>query len=151
MRTRIRLLMAGLLALGFTRVGSAHPTYATGQQVANCSFATLQSDLHASGNYYYVKGQCSSPIVFPSGITINGNTSLTVQGNDITLDGAGKVQLFYVSSSGGFGLTGLTLTNGGYSAGGAIHNAGTLTIANSTLSGNRASVDGGRFTTLVAR
>jgi hypothetical protein len=36
------------------------PVHAASQKVADCSFATLKADLQAGGDYYYVKGQCSS-------------------------------------------------------------------------------------------
>jgi predicted outer membrane repeat protein len=109
------------------------------QQVANCSFFSLQNDLQYGGSYYYTPGQCPNPIPFTGTITIGQNASLTAQGNDVTLDGGGSVRLFSVSGGVSFGLTGLTLSGGSVQnqdTGGAIHNAGTLTITKSTLSGN---------------
>jgi hypothetical protein len=117
------------------------------QQVADCSFATLQSDLQAGGAYYYTPGQCPNPIVFTGTITISQDASLTAQGNDIELQsqcpecgGEWRVQLFAVTGS--FDLSGLTLSWGSdyynpNEGGGAIYNAGTMTITNSTFHDNQ--------------
>jgi predicted outer membrane repeat protein len=40
-------------------------------------------------------------------------------------------------------ITGLTIADGNYSAGGGIVNAGTLTVSNCTVSGNSATDIGG--------
>lgn len=56
------------------------------------------------------------------------------------LDGSNRVRLFVVNAGISFGLTGLTLRHGSNSStadtGGAISNAGTLTISNSIFSNN---------------
>lgn len=151
MKTGIRLFVAGLLTLSVATIGFAHPTFAASQQVADCSFATLQTDLQAGGDWYYASGQCSSPITFSSTITLGANASLIAQGNDVTLDGGNSVQLFMVNSGVSFGLTGLTLSHGYSNSnwnGGAITNNGTLTITNSTLSGNSALYLGGAIVNL---
>jgi len=151
MTTRRRLIAPAIVALGLAGIGTARPVHAASQKVADCSFATLKADLQAGGDSYYVKGQCSSPITANSTITISSNTSLTAQGNDITIYGGGyqsQVQLISVNSGVSFGLTGLTLSGGsaGYVGGGAIHNAGTLSLTKDTFSGNYGYRGGALFT-----
>ena len=62
----------------------------------------------------------------------------------VTLSGGGSVRIFYIGEDADLGLQGLTLANGYESIiGGAIYNTGTLTIVDSTLSGNTAPLGGG--------
>jgi predicted outer membrane repeat protein len=148
----LRLLVAVLIALGTIGISAAQPTHAAGTQVADCSFATLQKDLQAGGDWYYTAGQCPSPIIDTSTISITANASLTAQGNDVTLDGGhtstiAGVELLCVcgGSKPTLGLTGLTLSHGGSgAAAGAIWNeTGTVTITGSTLSSNYSGSYGG--------
>lgn len=145
MMTRIRLIVAALLTLALAGLAPAHPTFAaTGTQVADCSFATLQTDLQAGGDYYYAPGQCPNEIVATSTIVINTHASLTAQGKDIRIGAPadmwqGYTQFFQVY--GDFELTGLTLRGGNdqyteASGGGAIFNAGTTTITDCTFWNN---------------
>jgi predicted outer membrane repeat protein len=74
------------------------------------------------------------------------NQKLTIQGpgaSQLTISGGNTSRVFEVDgSSTNVILSGLTITQGSATVGGAIYNNGTLTITNSTLSGNSA-VDGG--------
>src|SRR5579875_3025970 len=144
MLTRLLLIVALALMLAGSVGGT--PAEAAGGQVADCSFGTLQTDLQSGGDWYYTPGQCSSPIIFTSTITISNNASLTTEGGDITLDGNNSVQLFSVDGGVSLSLNDLTLSHGRTSCssydcvvfGGAIYNNGTVAITNSTLSGNTA-------------
>jgi hypothetical protein len=138
----LRLLIAVLIALGTIGTSAAYLTYAFGTQVANCSFATLQNDLQAGGDWYYTAGQCPSPISFASPINVNSNASLTALGKDVTLDGGHTspdtgMELYFVSPGTTLGLTGPTLSHG-YSynfSGGAIVNQDrlqTITVTDNT-------------------
>lgn len=76
-------------------------------------------------------------------------STITVQGAGnpvITRSGAATFRFFFITSAGNLTLDGLTLTNGdsttGGHDGGAIRNFGTLTVANSTLSGNLSNAGG---------
>ncbi|HEX4129272.1 MAG TPA: right-handed parallel beta-helix repeat-containing protein [Pirellulales bacterium] len=111
----------------------------------------------------------SDTITFAAGL--NGNT-ITLSGEvlelgaggagsgTITIDGAGQITVSGNNASGVFlvdtgvtaTLNGLTITAGtgvvdfyagGYTGGGGIANAGTLTVSNSTVSGNSAEYGGG--------
>jgi hypothetical protein len=144
MAAPFRLLVGLLVALGLS---AAQPTDAAGTQVADCSFATLQTDLEAGGDWYYTPGQCTSPIVFTGTITISANASLTAQGHDITLDGGRTLTvdgggLFSVNAGTNFGLAGLTVSHGGGDFGGAFHNEGTVTITSATFSHNSSQSGG---------
>ena len=74
-------------------------------------------------------------------LTINGNNAT------ITRDGsAPDFRLFYLNSGANLTLDSLTLSNGrsiGIHGGGAIRSQGTLTITNSTFSGNLSTDEGG--------
>jgi len=140
-----QLLIAVLLTLGLVMGKSAGPVHASSNQVGDCTFATLQTDLQSGGDWYYVPGQCASnttanTISFPSAITISKDASLTSNGADIVLDGNHQVRLFVVNAGISFGVTGLSVRNGSNSGtadtGGAISNAGTLTITAGTISNN---------------
>ena len=74
--------------------------------------------------------------------------------SDITIDGAGysisgercAYRLFEVNWSGELTLENITLTDGLADSGGAIYNAGTLTIRRSSLRDNVATLWGGGLT-----
>ena len=76
----------------------------------------------------------------PGSLTIDGS------GQAITVDGASMFRILTVNSGSTLNLGFLTLTKGSVGAsgggGGAIFNNGTMTITNSTFSGNQAGGDG---------
>ena len=71
-------------------------------------------------------------------------------GNKVIISGGGAAPLFVVASGGILRLDALTLSGGLASDGGAIINqlGGTLTVFNSTFSGNRAQQSGGAIRNL---
>ena len=71
-------------------------------------------------------------------------------GDPIIISGGGAAQLFVVGNGGLLRLDALTLSGGFASDGGAIINqlGGTLTVSNSTFSGNRAQQSGGAIRNL---
>ncbi len=75
------------------------------------------------------------------------NLTIDGSGQSITVNGAHSFQIFSVNSGATLDLQFLTLQNGSvtsfFGEGGAIVNNGTLTVANSTLSGNQANGVGG--------
>ena len=71
------------------------------------------------------------------GLTIHGGGDITVSGNNL-------YQVFFMNDMAPLTLDSLTVANGNSLYGGGVHNhGGTLTITNSTFSGNRASEEGG--------
>jgi predicted outer membrane repeat protein len=77
----------------------------------------------------------------PGSLTIDGS------GQAITVDGANSFQILSVNSGATLTLHNLTIANGSAEpvpfAGGGILNDGTLTVTNSTFSGNSAGIRGG--------
>jgi len=72
--------------------------------------------------------------------------TLTIQGPgaaSLSVSGGNMIRLLQVNAGAQLTLEGLTLTQGRDTAGGAIENHGSLTITNSTLSGNQAVDLGG--------
>ncbi len=67
---------------------------------------------------------------------------LTINGSGITLD-SGNASRIVIVGSAIVMLNDLSFQNGATSFGGAIYNGGTLTITNSTFSGNTATFNGG--------
>src|SRR5215208_4018592 len=79
--------------------------------------------------------------------TINDGAGLTIDGGgaDITISGDNKYQVFNVDFGGKLALNNLTVADGGGISGNGIYNfSGTVTLSNSTISGNSAA-EGGIF------
>ena len=139
-------LLAGFLAFTPPSPAQAAGVVGTGN-ADSCTEAALDAALSGGG---LVTFNCGGPatIGLTSEKIIAANTSIN-GGGLITLDGRGQTRLISVDNGVQVELTGLTLT-GGNSAGalepdwgGAIYNAGDLTITASTISGNDAGRNGG--------
>jgi len=74
----------------------------------------------------------------PEGVTIDGPGA-----NSLTVSGDSAFRVFVVNVFGILNLEGVTVANGSAFIGGGVDNAGTLTITNSTFSGNSAGAGGG--------
>jgi CSLREA domain-containing protein len=72
-----------------------------------------------------------------------GKLTIDGVGRSITISGNNSVRVFEVNSGGDLTLQNLTVSNGSGLPGSGIYNAGTVTITNSTLSGNSSAVLGG--------
>jgi hypothetical protein len=78
-----------------------------------------------------------------SRITINGNGATIERSSGM---GTPAFRIFHVASDGNLALTNITIVNGDAGSldhGGAIYNAGALSISNSTVCGNTASKEAG--------
>jgi len=85
--------------------------------------------------------------------TITDEAGLTIDGQSVDITVSGRaVGVFRVASGAKLTLNNLTVTNGnvGGGFGGGIFNEGTLTVTNSTLSGNAAAFGGGIWNTGTA-
>ena len=86
---------------------------------------------------------CSGTVVVPQ-INITASTAIVGTGQSVTLSGNPTNRVFNVSSGVTLALTNLTIANGNAAFGAGVDNAGTLTVTNSTFSGNSApGGDGG--------
>jgi predicted outer membrane repeat protein len=113
-----------IAALMITAAGPAAPASAQACAIPTSGEYTLPGDCTLAG-------------------TIDVNGSLTIHGNGHTIDAAGN-QAFYVDSGESLALDNVTVTSGYAWDGGAISSAyGTVTVSNSTFSGNSADSEGG--------
>jgi hypothetical protein len=118
--------------------------------------AQISGTLHGGGtdNIVFDHSRVTTPIVLggtqmelsqlgsTARITIDGGSGITVDGNNTS-------GVFLVDFDVQATLDNLTITHGNagdFGVGGGISNAGTLTVSNSTLSGNSASSGGGIIT-----
>jgi hypothetical protein len=126
-------------------IGSA-PVYAAGT-VTDCSSygpgtGTLHDALAGGGTITF---GCSGTIYVPQ-IDISGTVTLDATGQTVRLDGSGANRIFLVATGANLTLIHLTVQNGASSGyGGGIYNHGTLTLTNSTVSGNFGGLGAGIY------
>jgi predicted outer membrane repeat protein len=115
---------------------------------ASCTEAELDAVLMTSSSITFNCGSLPHTIFITSTKVLNAITVTLDGGGLITLDGQKAVRLFEVQS-GTLSLQNITLTHGKANGGegGAVRNAGTLNVINSTFSGNSAHFGGAIFTT----
>ena len=147
----VHLLVALLLALALL---PGAPARAASLVVMNCTGGSLASAISTANNNgdasntitFAVDCPTSNPITLSSTQTISKNLTLDGTGHTVVISGGNAVGLFRVSSSGvSFTVNALTLTRGNVAngLGGGINNGGgTVTVTNSTLSGNSAATNG---------
>jgi hypothetical protein len=80
----------------------------------------------------------SGELVISKNLTINGPGA-----NLLTVSGNGVSRVFRIASGFTVAISGLTIANGNTTLGGGIHNSGSLTLTNTALSGNVATLNGG--------
>src|SRR5271167_80579 len=86
-------------------------------------------------------GPCET-ITLTSTIGISKNLTITGPGaNTLSISGGGSTEIFGIYG-GTVVISGLTIENGSATDGGGIDNSATLTVTDSTLSGDSASVGG---------
>ena len=124
-----------------------------------CTVADNSDDPQDTGSLRYCVNNATSGEIINFSSALNGqtitlspdngpltiNSNLTIQGpgaNLLTISGGNAVQVFNISS-GTVNISAVTVVNGNGVDGGGISNAGTLTLSNSTISGNTASSDAG--------
>ncbi len=114
--------------------------------VTTCDENTLRSAIAQEQAGGTVQFGCSGTItlsVAGGPITIAQNLTLDGNGQAVTISGGNAVELFVVNTGVSFVAQRLTLVNGRSTNGGAIYNnGGTVTVANSTVSGNAAVANG---------
>ncbi len=158
--SRLRLLCGLALLIGLCALtgGLTRPAHAlTKLKVTTCSSdAQLQAEVaqaNTDNASDVITFACSGDIKLSSTLKITGSMTLDGSGQSVTLDGGNSTQVLYVNNGVTFTLKALTIAHGvralnayrtSASAGGGLDNeGGTVTISNSTFSGNSASYGGG--------
>jgi hypothetical protein len=88
-----------------------------------------------------------STITLANELDVTQNLTIDGAGEGITVNGGGN-RVFAISSSAVAAINGLTITGGDASAtgiGGGIYNRGSLSLSNSTVTGNSAQMGGGIY------
>ena len=89
----------------------------------------------------------SGSIVLDSQLTVGGEVTITGPGADVaTIDANQSGRVFSINSGADVTISGLTITGGsvtGANQGGAIHNAGDLTLSSVVVTDNHSAVYGG--------
>ena len=108
------------------------------EAIANvCSGDTITFNIAGAGPHTI--SLTSGELVVAKNVTINNNS-----GEKITVSGGGLSRVFNINPTKTAAIIGLTISGGdSATAGGGVLNDGTLTIVNSTLSGNSTDIDGG--------
>jgi len=141
-----------LLALTFSVIGVT-PAYAATRTVSDCTApsgtaARLVDQITAASSGDTINFSCSGTITLTTTIYINKNLTIDGTGQTVTISGGGTVQVMDVDSA-SLTLNNLTIANGsvatGPTGGGGIYlrAGGTLTVTNSTFSGNSTINNGG--------
>jgi hypothetical protein len=143
---RIAVLCATVLLSSAPSTAQAAGVVGTGI-AASCTDAALNAALAGGG---LVTFNCGGPTT----IDVSTGTGTKTISVDTTIDGGGLITISGGNSVGVFVVSGvkftvqhLTIANGhGSSEGGGILNTGTLTVTDSTFSGNSADQGGGLLT-----
>lgn len=146
-RFSLRLFLIVVFLAGLLVVVQPGVVQAAGSISVSCN-QDLSSIIAAAPNNSTIlfRGDCT----FPISSTLNISKTLTLNGNGhaVALDGGGSTRIFFVTETGNLTLKGLTVRNGfvplGEGPGGGLSNGGgTVTITNSTFSGNSGGCCGG--------
>jgi hypothetical protein len=113
---------------------SCAPSARAGGAVSVCDEATFRAALAGGG---LVTFDCSGTITLAATITISANTTIDGSEENVTISGGNAVKIFDVPIGVKVHLLKLTIANGfSLVDDGGISNEGTLTVTNSTFSGN---------------
>jgi predicted outer membrane repeat protein len=140
-RVSRRVLVLGLLVASVALAGFVTAARASSTITVDCATdaAALVSALaNASpGDTLAIEGTCTGSLDIAKDITLAGTGAAT-------LDGQGQaIRVITIRAGATVAISGLTITGGQGFAGVGIHNLGTLTLANSSVSGNVATLWGG--------
>jgi predicted outer membrane repeat protein len=136
-------IVAGLLLMGISAWATS-PVHALDATVTDCGNfigADTISDAIADANTGggTITFACSGTIIFSSNLTITDTVVINANGNTVIFDGGDSTQLFAINGGASLTLNNITLQNG---INGAVSNAGTLTINNSTLTSHSNNPQG---------
>jgi hypothetical protein len=97
-----------------------------------CSGTSITFNIAGSGPHTITL--TTGELVVAKNVTIKNNS-----GESTTVSGGGASRVFNINAGKTASIVGLTITNGSANNGGGISNSGTLTVVNSTISGNTAT------------
>lgn len=121
---------------------------ATNCVTGNVNTCTLRDSLASATNGDAINFNADMTISLVSGhtLTLSKNATINGDGHAVIIDGNNAATVLTVSSGVTTTISHLTIRNG-YSqvTSGGINNYGTLTVASSTLSGNRSTYGGGVY------
>ncbi len=128
-----RLLTPVLLSVLLLPLTVHAATYA----VSACNEQSLDRALSSAQDGDTIRFECSGVIRLTGVKVISKNITINGSGHTVTLDGHNAVPIFSIDAKATVTIIHLNIANGRATAGaGGITNRGTLTISNSTLSGN---------------
>jgi predicted outer membrane repeat protein len=111
--------------------------------VCQCSEFGIRAAIQAGGNDPYTF-DCVGPTTVVTNATIDIDNDVTLDGEgNLTVDGNDTHPVFSAATGITAELRGMAITGGQGDDGGGIANSGTLTLTNSTVSGNSAGFAGG--------
>ena len=111
--------------------------------VCQCSEFGIRAAINAGGNDPYTF-DCDRPTTVMTNATIEINNDVILDGEgNLIVDGNATHRVFSVASGIAAELRGMTVARGAAQDGGGIANSGTLTLTNSTVSGNSSGYNGG--------
>jgi hypothetical protein len=147
MRVTIAFAVTALTVFVVSAGAYVTPASAASGHVTNCDSSGAGSlpdvvAVASSGDTIVFDQDCTGPsaIVLSSAISISG-TTLTIDGTShaVAISGNDSTRIFTVQSSATLTLSGLTLTHGRASFGGAIRNDGALNVQKTTLADNSST------------
>ena len=135
---RLKHLVVTFVLLMLTLpVSPAH----AGGVVNVCDEAHLLAALTGGGTVTFA---CSGTITLTAEITIAVDTAIDGSGQNVAISGNHAVRVFIVNSGVALSLNEISITQGYFEGrGGGIRNHGTLSVSNSTFSGNSGRTGGG--------
>jgi predicted outer membrane repeat protein len=134
-------IVTGLLLMGISTwaISPVHALDATVTDCGNFIGADTISDAVADANMGggTITFACNGTIIFSSNLIIIDTVVINANGNTVIFDGGSSTQLFAINGGASLTINDITLQNG---INGAVSNAGTLTVTNSTFAnhGNNA-------------
>jgi predicted outer membrane repeat protein len=138
------LVLAGLALMPFAPNGTLLADHAFVDMCNEASFDTALDTVQSTGGGT-IKVQCGGSIVFTSPRVITSNVKIV---GFAMFDGGGSVRLFELQSGARLELSGTLLQNGSADTGGAIVNAGELSVVGSHFVENSAALSGGAIRNL---
>jgi hypothetical protein len=109
--------------------------------------AVLDANSHAGADTIKFKQSAEGTITLASQLTLTGDTEIRGPGADaLTVSGGGLTRVFRIETGATVTIEKLKIANGSVSGpefGGGIQNLGTLTLKDSVITGNLATVRGG--------